>query len=281
MSKLRPHTLSPEDFTLLRHAKHEMENISWAIRGLNQLGNVIEYGIQKIPDKQQKWIQSTTQQILLKLLKSNLLTMKKGKTYSVSSTKTYRALVTSSGLLGGAFGAPAFAADLAITTKLMMRSILDIARSEGEDIHSFDTQLACMQVFALGGKSTHDDNVETTYYATRIALHTTLRSASSYLAKHGSTQLIEHVLVTSGNPILKFMGQIAARYSIQVSEKFAAQAIPVAGAIGGGSINFFFLQHFQRMAKAHFSIRRLERTYGQSLVQTTFESIPTHSPSKA
>jgi hypothetical protein len=42
----------------------------------------------------------------------------------------------------------------------MLRSIGDITRSHGELLRTPDAQLACMMVFALGGRSASDDGSE-------------------------------------------------------------------------------------------------------------------------
>ena len=257
-------TLSSEDLNILKRSKQKMEDIGWAMKGLNKMGNVIEGKIELLPEKQQKWLQQISYKVLHSVVKSNLLTMKNGKTQSLPLNRTYKALVTTSGAIGGAFGAAAFAADLSLTTKLMMRSIMDIARAEGEDLTSLDTQLACLQVFALGGKSKHDDSLETGYYASKIAISTTVK---------GGAKALQGLLSGSTNPLLKAIAAAAARFSIQVSEKFVAQAIPVIGAAGGASVNLAFMQHFQHMAEAHFAIRRLERKYGTDIIKEWYESL--------
>ena len=241
-----------------------MEDIGWAMKGLNKMGNVIESKINLLPQKQQKWLQQVSYKVLHTVVKSNLLTMKNGKSVSLPLNKTYKALVTTTGAVGGAFGAAAFAADLTLTTKLMMRSIMDIARGEGEDLTSLDTQLACLQVFALGGKSKHDDSLETGYYASRVAISTTVK---------GGAKAFQGLLAGSTNPLLKAIAAIASRFSVQVSEKFVAQAIPVIGAAGGASVNLAFMQHFQSMAKAHFAVRRLEKKYGVDVIKASYESL--------
>ena len=255
--------LSPKDLLALQQAKLKMERIGWAMPGLNKVGTLIENRIDLLPQKQQKWLQQVTHKVLYAVVKSNLVTMQ-AKGNSMPWKKAYKALVTSTGAVGGALGATAFAVDLTVATKLMMRSIMDIARSEGEDLTVFDTQLACLQVFALGGKSKHDDGLETGYYATRIALNTAVKGASA--------KLVEGFLKGSGNPLLRFITQVASRFSVQVSEKFVAQAIPILGAAGGAAINLAFINHFQNMAQAHFTIRRLERKYGEILIRETYES---------
>ncbi|MDB4293306.1 EcsC family protein [Maribacter sp.] len=257
-------TLSIEAELVLINAKKKMEDIGWAMQGLNKFGNVIENKLELLPKKQQQWLQELSFKVLHSVVRSNLFSMKKNGAKSAPWNKTYKALVTSSGAIGGAFGATAFAVDLGITTKLMMRSIMDIARSEGEDLNELDTQLACLQVFALGGKSKHDNSLETGYYASRITLGSAVK---------GGTKALSSLVSGSANPIIQALAVIASRFSIQVSEKFVAQAVPVLGAAGGASINLAFLNHFQQMAQAHFAIRGLEREYGEEAVKAAYENL--------
>ena len=50
------------------------------------------------------------------------------------------------------FSLPGLAIELPISTIIMLRSIADIARSEDEDLRTIEAQLACLEVFALGGR---------------------------------------------------------------------------------------------------------------------------------
>ena len=70
------------------------------------------------------------------------------------------------------------------------------------------------------------------------------------------------------------MGQVATRFSVQVSEKAAAQAVPVIGAAGGALINTLFMSHFQDAARGHFVVRRLERLYGGEVVREAYAALP-------
>ncbi|WP_252737050.1 EcsC family protein [Zobellia galactanivorans] len=265
--KIENKKLAPDDLLTLHKAKQKMEQIGWAMQGLNKMGNLIESRIQLLPQKQRDRIQQITYKVLHTVVKSNLISMDKNAK-TTPSNKFYKALVTSSGAIGGALGVTAFAVDLTLATKLMMRSIMDIARSEGEDLNSLDSQLACLQVFALGGKSKHDDHLDTGYYATRIAISSTVKGASGIAGK-----TLTSLLNTTGNPLLQLIAQVASRFSVQVSEKFVAQAIPIVGAAGGATINLAFIDHFQNMAHAHFSIRRLERKYGEDQIRLAYEEL--------
>ncbi|MEN8123736.1 MAG: EcsC family protein [Bacteroidota bacterium] len=270
--------MSPQDLIALKKAEKEMENIGLAMRSLNKLGGTIETGLRRIPSKQQLWLQDKVNDTMMMLIKTNLATMQNGRSFKKPSSKTYKALVTSTGALSGILGSTTglgtavFTSELIISTKFIMRSIMDIARSEGEDLYDPETQLSCLQVFALGGESEDDDGLETSYYTSRIAMDTALKNATSYLAKNGISGL-NKLLAGSTNPLIKLISSIASRFTVQVSEKFVAQAIPLIGAAGGGSVNFMFINHFQKMARAHFTIRRLERKYGKDHVKKRYLEI--------
>lgn len=123
--------------------------------------------------------------------------------------------------------------------------------------------MACLEVFALGGPGTDDDGSETGYFFVRAALSKAVSSAASHIAQRGVTQ--------AGAPILaKMIVLVAERFSVQVSQKVAAQAVPVVGAAGGALINTLFIDHFQSMARGHFTVRRLERKYGRERVEKAY-----------
>ncbi len=58
-----------------------------------------------------------------------------------------------------------------------------------------------------------------------------------------------------------------------MSEKAAAQAVPLIGAAGGALINTIFIDHFQNMARGHFIIRRLERLYDQGIIRQEYDNL--------
>jgi hypothetical protein len=73
--------------------------------------------------------------------------------------------------------------------------------------------------------------------------------------------------------LVRFLAQVAARFGIVVTDKVAAQSMPVIGALGGAAVNYIFIEHFQAVALGHFTVRRLERAYGKSLVRTEYERL--------
>ncbi|WP_040279539.1 EcsC family protein [Psychroserpens damuponensis] len=277
--KLTTNTISPEDLEALKLAKSNMLNISWAMRNVNKIGDTVETGIKFVPEKVVVKLQSMTQKALLKVIKANLLTIQKNKTFKKPSKKTYKSIVTGSGALSGffglttGFGTAIFASELTITTKFLMRTIMDIARSEGEDIYTLEGQMACLEVFALGGDSKDDDDLEISYYTTRIAINSALNNVSTASLKVGLDTLIKGASALGSGALSSFVSKIATRLSLLISEKFLAQAVPIVGAVGGGSLNYIFIDHFQKMATSHFTIKRLERQYGAANVKLIYETI--------
>lgn len=170
------------------------------------------------------------------------------------------------GGVSGFFGFTTLAVELPFTTTLMLRSIAGIARHHGEDLRHPSSRLACLEVFALG-PSHHGSrsalSAETTYYAIRAFLARTVSKAAEAVAERGLAQ-------RSGPVIIELVSAIGSRFGLVVSEKAAAGAIPILGAVGGAAVNLAFMDHFQRLADAHFAVRRLERAYGQPEVERMY-----------
>jgi len=80
--------------------------------------------------------------------------------------------------------------------------------------------------------------------------------------------IAERGVVEEGAPALaRFTAQVSARCGLVITQKAAAQAIPVIGALGGAGVNYAFVEHFQTVARGHFTVRRLERNYGGQVVR--------------
>ncbi|SDS38196.1 EcsC protein family protein [Winogradskyella sediminis] len=276
---MQTNIITPEDKAALMRAKSNMQNLGWAIRNVNKIGNTVETGVSYVPEKVLVKVEKITESVLLKIIKANLLTIQKHKTFKKPSKTTYKSIVTGTGAVSGFFGASTgfgtaiFASEVAITTKFLMRTIMDIARSEGEDIYTIEGQMACLEVFALGGDSKDDDGMEMSYYTTRMALNSALNNVSVASIKMGIDSLVKGVGTLGSNVVSNFLSKITTRLSLLISEKFLAQAVPIAGAIGGGGLNYVFVNHFQNMATAHFTVRRLERKYGEAEVKLAYDNI--------
>lgn len=258
-------TLTPEDGDDLRKAKALLEHPGLAARLTHLLGLPMERGVALLPAGWHLKINEIARAALSKSVFAAVLTLNNtpGKP---SSNALHKLGVAATGGLGGLFGLPALSIELPVSTTIMLRSIADIARSEKENIRDPGTRTACVEVFALGGPSRSDDASETGYFAVRAALSQNVSAAAEYLARHGT--------IDKGAPALvRLIVQVAERFSLQVSEKAAAQAIPAIGAAGGALVNTLFINHFQDMARGHFIVRRFERQYGRETVETAYRTL--------
>jgi len=258
-------TIPDEDLKALRTAKELLENPGLAVKLTNFIGKPIEKGFDLLPSNWSERVSMATQGALQQALGVAVKTLGESSG-SAPSNFGHKLAVMASGAAGGAFGLPGLAVELPVSTTIMLRSIGDIARSEGEDLKEADAKLECIRVFALGGESEDDDAAESAYFAVRMALAKTVTEAAKHVAKHGIGKEVAPVLV-------KLVEQVAARFGIQVSQKMAAQAVPVIGAAGGALINTLFMDHFQDMAHGHFTVRRLERSHGEEVVRKAYEQL--------
>ena len=257
--------LKKSDLNDLIKAKKMLENPGIAAKITNLIGTPIEKGFELLPDNWNKKIGEVTQTALTKAVHAAIFTMKDSPGEETSNIWHKLAVATTGGI-GGFFGLPAMSIELPISTTIILRSIADIARSEEENMYSDETKIACIEVFALGGPTSSDDASESGYFTVRAALAQSVTKAAGYIAEKG--------LAEEGAPALvRLIIRIAERFSIQVTEKAAAQAIPAIGAAGGAIINTIFIDHFQDMARGHFIVRRLERKYGSEIVEETYKKI--------
>lgn len=257
-------SLSEEDRGALRQAVLALEGPSYVARLSDLAGRPIELLGQALPGTASDMISKATQAALTRALRYALRTIpKEGRD---PETRVHKALAVLSGAMGGALGISAVLVELPISTTIMLRSIARIAQSEGEDLHDPEAALACLQVFALGGHTKSDNLHEAGYFAVRAAMAKSITRALQQTAGRGAVD-------ESASAIVRLLAQIGSRFGLAVSQKVAAQAVPVIGAIGGAAVNAAFIDHFQTLAKGHFTVRRLERIYGKGIVRQAYNQI--------
>ncbi len=255
--------LSPHDFADLQAAVTKLEARSFAMAVAAKAGMPVDALLRLLPARAQASIGGAVNKALQQCLRV-AVNLGPPSSASIRSKRTHTVATAVTGAVGGFFGLPGLAVELPVTTTLMLHSIAEIARSQGEDLSSPEGALACLEVLALGPEGVRGEALESAYYATRAGLAQVTRDAAVYLARKGLTR--------EGAPALvSFLSKIAARFGLEVSEKAAAQLIPVAGAAGGLALNVLFTDHFQRLAEGHFTVRRLERKYGPQLVHEEYE----------
>ncbi|CAD9220871.1 STAPHYLOLYTIC protease PREPROENZYME LASA [Burkholderia cenocepacia] len=264
-------TLSPEDRDALRRAKQVLESPSLTMKLTGVLGAPVEKMIARLPDFATGKINDATQLALRKCLNIALRTLGKPPAPDAEPEKPsnllHKLAVATTGAAGGAFGFFALPVELPVTTTLIFRSVCDIARSEGEDLTSVDTQLQCLAVLGMGGNpDKQEEDADLGYFVLRGALAQAISKASSDITAKG-------IAAHSSAAVFKLVQTVASRFSVQVTEQMAAKSIPAIGAVLGATVNTLFIDHFQQMAHGHFTVRRLERKYGSVAVQAAYQAI--------
>jgi hypothetical protein len=247
------------DREALLAAKLMLEHPGIAARAAELIGYPVERGIENLPPSVQRLIARATRSALTLGLHIAVSTLDK-RPGLAASPMLHKVVGSVTGAAGGFLGFAALPAELPISTIIILRSIADVARSEGEDLSDVEARLACLEVLALGGgREESYRSAETGYYAARFGLAQSFKKAVAHVGQHGLGKKL-------APPMVEWLTRIAARFSVQVSQEVLAKAIPFVSAASGAAINALFLQHFQDVARAHFTIRRLERRYGAGLV---------------
>jgi hypothetical protein len=260
--------ISKAELAELKRAKLLLENPGLAARLSSMLGSPLERGMAMLPARFQSTVQKASEAAMMKALDVavNSISSETSRKSNLTRDRAHKFAAATSGAVGGAFGLFALSVELPISTTIMLRSVADIAKSEGENIQHIETRLACLTVFAMGGRSAGDDAAESGYFAARLAMSGAVSEASKFLAEKGMSK--------AGAPALvRLTSLIASRFGIVVSEKAAAQAIPIIGAASGALINTLFIEHFQNMARGHFIVRRLEKIHGAEPVRLAYLSV--------
>ncbi len=236
--------LAYDDRLSLVEAYRLLESPSLTARLTHVLGKPIELGFKHLPDNWYEAVQNMAQAALEKALEVALSTMD-SKTLKPARNRAYQLISGACGAVGGFFGLLALLVELPISTILMLRAIAAIAREQGERLDDPEARLACLEVFALGGRKASDDAAETGYYGMRLALATLTAEAIQFVQVHG----LGH---QSAPALVRLLTVIAERFGIALTERTAALVIPLLGAAGGATVNMVFMQHFQAVAKGHF-----------------------------
>jgi hypothetical protein len=238
----------------LAQARATLERESLTVKLSALIGTPVESFKRKLPGAAQRALDAALRRALAVAFAAAAKSSPVRKSASTTRPWFQRGLSAASGMVGGALGLPGTLVELPVSTTLLLRQILAEAVEAGEDPEAAETALECLQVFAFGGPGGQDDAVEAGYFATRLAL----------------ARLLPNVGAVT---LPTFLGVIAARFSGPLLLKLSAQAAPLFGAVAGATVNVVFLEHYRRLARAHFTVRRLEREYGAAAVMLAFESL--------
>ncbi|PRH82888.1 peptidase [Arenimonas caeni] len=253
--------LPEADQAELERARRLLESPGLAMQLANVIGAPIESLMRGLPGPASRLVDKAARKAVEVAFEAARRTLRDDSPGD-ASLRLHQVAVAGTGAVGGFFGLPGLLVELPVTTATMLRSIADIARSEGAAPGEPETRLDCLQVLALGGTRPDDDGAESGYFATRAALAQQVTAATRYAASGMGGG--------SAPAIVQLVNGIAGRFSIPVTQKALAQAAPLVGAATGATLNLIFMRHFQSAARGHFIVRRLERLHGEGAVRAAW-----------
>ena len=254
--------LKPGQRAELERAVRLLESQSFAVRMAEYAGRPLNHALGLVPLANTS-LRRTVHRAVMQCLELAVDSLE--EEVHPPSSWLPKAMTGLTGGIGGLFGVVALPFELPLTTTLMLRSIADIARHYGEDLSRMEARLACLEVFSLGGrKAENKDDIG--YYAARAMFAKLSGDLISYVMERG-------VLEVSAPVVTRVVSVVVSSFGVVVTERTAASAVPVLGAVGGATLNMIFMNHFERVAHAHFTLRRLERMHGQAEIRRLYAEI--------
>lgn len=270
--------MTNDEVDFIRRAEDFFENDSVLMRMANAIGKPASFIQKALPGLVQKGIVKAVDKSLQAALQTAFKTLKdvppQDITTAIQSSRKSRTLhgtmAAGSGAVGGFFGGPGMVVELPVTTTIMMRNIAAIANEFGFSKTDPQTALECLYVFSLGTRAKTDDDFDSAYYTSRMAMAAALRNSAQYIASSGTKAAIDSLRKGASPIVINLLSRVAAYFEIVVSEKLVAGAIPVIGSAGAAAVNLAFTDYFGQAAQYHFGLLALERKYGQEAVQKIY-----------
>jgi hypothetical protein len=256
--------LSQPDREALKLAVNNLENPNFAARLADYAGVPVNRVLSILPKFANSQLSAMVRSAVMKGLDVAIDTLEDDASQPpLTGFSSFLAGVT--GGVSGLFGFAALPFELPLTTTFMLRAIASIARHQGEDLSQIEARLACLEVFAFGAKRPIGQ-IDVGYYAARALLSKYTSEIAAFVAERGAVDV-------SAPVVTSLVSEIVSRFGLVVSDKAAAGALPILGAVGGATVNVIFMDHFQRIAQGHFALRRLERTYGAATIRQLYAEV--------
>ena len=272
--------LTEQDLRDIAAAVAYLEQPSFLVRVADVVGQPAHSLMNRLPGRAHQIIGKATEKALQQALNLAIFSLGQSAVQG-PSPGMHAASAAMVGGLGGLLGLAALPIELPLSTAVMLRSIAEIARSEGADLDDPEVRLECLSVLALGARvpspidtqfveEPHQDSGESNYWSTRLGLSLAVRAAAQAVGGVAGKGVVARLAIESSPVVMRLLGLLASRFQVVVGEKAMAQALPVLGAAAGAALNGAFAEHYNQVARHHFRLRRLERVSGQPAVQQAY-----------
>lgn len=158
----------------------------------------------------------------------------------------HRIAAVLSGGAGGLGGLASAVVELPATVSIFFAAIQKVAVEHGFDPNDETVRLECLRVFGSGTPLEEDDGVNTAFLASRLAM--------------------------TGIGAQGMIAAIAPRMAAVLSQKLAAQTVPILGAVTGATVNLAFITYYQELAHVRFGLLRLAQAHPEGEVMRAFRA---------
>lgn len=256
----------------VEEAKHFLEKEALLISITNSIGKPLDSIMKKLPPGNERRIASAVDLALRKSLDIAIRSTpgSGGHSFAESLAKSnlhrhaHTGVTTVSGAVEGFFGLAGAIVELPVSTTLIMRNIVSIAKDFNFNPSTPDVALECLYVLTMGSKKQSDDQMDSAYYTARLGF---------LMAMNNATSIFKGVGMVVGPQVARFLSLVGKQFGVSVTQKMMAEALPVIGAFSGAGINALFTDYFGRAARFHFGMLELEKRYGSENVQKIYNGI--------
>jgi hypothetical protein len=277
MNQVAASELTLDERRFLAEAAQFLEHPSFLTRVAKLVGKPAEVLLAMLPKAAGKLVHDATQAAMLRGVEWVSATipgqpqtpaMPQRRLWTLMGKHGHTAITALSGAGGGFFGLAGLSIEIPVTTLVILRSIASIAAASGADLSDPRTRLECLSVLSLGTRA--DKEMQSTYLTTRLSTSLAVREAASFVARTSGQELSEAIAKGTAPILVRLIDAVGTRFQIVVTEKVAAQMVPVVGAAMGAVVNASFTDYFNRIARYHFGIVALERRYGRQMVDAAY-----------
>lgn len=160
--------------------------------------------------------------------------------------------------VGKSLGIRPILAEIRASTDTTIRSIFSAAQSEGFEMRNDRVQAECLKVFGLVHALSKDNEYPRDYYYMRAALD---ESTGTLEQERGVNLLAQVLSVVTPRYTELMTAKVEGKYFVECSNR--------ATRMFYGD----FYRLFDRIARGHFMVKRLESKYGADIVRSAFDDI--------
>ena len=220
-----------------------------AIAVMTRLGGSLERSLAALP----AGVRSRVGEITERALRASwTLADAGGRALPQAGRRGSMVAAVASGAAGGAGGLATSLAELPVTVTVILHAIRAEAVAAGYDPADPAIRAECLKVFAAGSPVAADDGVDTSFLSARLTL--------------------------TGPALQQLIQRVAPRLATALSQKLAAQAVPVLGAAAGAALNAAYLRYYRELAAIRFALLRLSERHGVEPVLLAFTAAATPPP---